>query len=76
MPFFFLFLLAIICWYLALTKPHHRYPRDWRLKPFDLTEQEEQDFHRGTRQVIALTCAIFFSVLLILALILHLTGTY
>jgi hypothetical protein len=32
-------------------------PRDWRLKPFHLNRQEEQDFHVSMRRVVALTCA-------------------
>jgi hypothetical protein len=54
---------------LALSKPKSHYRRDWRLKPFDLTEEEEQEFHGGVRKVVALTCAIFFSVCLITALV-------
>jgi len=44
-------------------------PRDWRLKPFHLNRQEEQDFHVSMRRVVALTCAIFLTVCLCLALI-------
>jgi len=47
-------------------------PRDWRLKPFQLNRQEEQDFHVSMRRVVALTCAIFLTVCLCLALILAL----
>jgi hypothetical protein len=62
-------LLTAACWYLALTKRRSRYPRDLRLKPFDLTEQEEQEFQGGVRRVLSLTGAIFFSVCLIIALV-------
>jgi hypothetical protein len=61
--------LTAACWYLALSKPNSRYPRDWRLKPFDLTEPEEQEFHGSVRKVVALTGAIFFSVCLVIALV-------
>jgi hypothetical protein len=53
----------------SLTKRATLYPRDWRLKNLHLTQQEESEFKAGTRQVIALTCAIFFSVCLLIALI-------
>ena len=59
------------CWYLALTTPGKPYPRDWRLREFKLTPQEEQDFHVSVRKVLALSGAIFFSVCLILALVLN-----
>lgn len=64
-----LILLTVVCWYLALSKPSGTYPRDWRLKPFHLKAEEEQDFHVSVRQVLALTGAIFFSVCLVIALI-------
>lgn len=64
-----LIFLTAACWYLALRTPAGTYPRDWRLKPFHLTRQEEQDFHKSVRRVLALAFAIFFSVCLIIALI-------
>ena len=64
--------ITAACWYFALTMPAKSYPRDWRLKEFHLTPQEEQDFHKSTRKVVALTGAIFFSGCLILALVLAL----
>jgi hypothetical protein len=64
-----LILLTAVCWYLALSKPSEIYQRDWRLKPFHLKAEEEQDFHVGVRQVVAFTGAIFFSVCLVIALI-------
>jgi hypothetical protein len=65
-------LLALItaaCWYFALTKSSSRYARDWRLRPFHLSDKEEQEFHGGVRKVVALTCAIFFSVCLIISFV-------
>jgi len=64
-----LIFLTGACWYLVLSKRKSRYPRDWRLKPFDLTEQEEQEFLAGARKVLSLTGAIFFSVCLIMLLV-------
>jgi hypothetical protein len=64
-----LILLTAACWYLALNKRRSRYPRDWRLKAFDLTDLEGHEFQAGVRQVLALTGAIFFSVCLIIALV-------
>ncbi len=61
--------LTAACWYLALKTPAGSYPRDWRLKPFHLRREEEQDFHISVRKVLALTGAIFFSVCLIIAVV-------
>lgn len=66
--------ITAACWYLALTTPTSSYPRDWRLKSFDLTPQEEQDFHSSVRKVVALTGAIFFSVCLVIVLAITLFG--
>ena len=70
----FLVLLAAGSWYFALSTPPKVYFRDWRLKSFDLTAKEEQDFHLSVRKVMALTGAIFFSVLAVLALVSELWG--
>ena len=69
----FLVVVTAACWFLAFVKPVRSYPRDWRLKVFHLTRQEEQDFHFGVQRVIALTCAIFFTACLMLAAVLKLT---
>ena len=66
--------LTVLCWYPALTKPAGAYQRDWRLKPFQLNAQEEGDFHLGVRKVVALTGAIFFSVCLVIAVIVNVSG--
>ena len=69
---YWLLLLTLVtaaCWYLALTRSSKPYLRDRRLTPFRLTDQEEQDFHQGVRQVAALTGAIFLTVCLVIALV-------
>jgi len=67
---FWLVLISITaaCWYFALTTPSRSYPRDWRLKSFHLSPQEEHDFHVSVRKVLALTGAIFLSVCFLISL--------
>lgn len=61
--------LTVACWYFALKTPTTPYLRDWRLKPFHLAPEEEQDFHKSVRKTLALTGAIFFSVCILIALV-------
>lgn len=64
-----LIVLAAGAWYYGLSTPPKGFPRDWRLNSFQLTAEEEHSFHSGVRKLVGLTCAIFFSVCLVIAFV-------